>query len=123
MNEALTYAPWPASSYLWLDAWRWLEPAAAKAAEGVVESDVAALLDQQMAQLWLAYRGDDMVAACVTQRHGDCLHFWLCGGDGCDWRRLGDAIMECAAMDGCDTFSFGGRRGWLRYLPDAICED
>ncbi len=123
MTETLIYAPWPIPETAWLTAWDFLQPAADRAGEGVVESDVAAQLDHKLAQLWLAYRDGEMVAACVTCRQGNNLHFWLCGGSKCRWRVLGELIMECAAMDGCTSFTFGGRRGWLKYLPTAVCED
>jgi hypothetical protein len=66
------------------------------------------------AQLWLAFDGENLRAACVTQS-GEDLHFWLCGGDGCDWRALGDGIAE-AARGRFKRMTIDGRPGWRRLL-------
>lgn len=67
------------------------------------------------AQLWLALDGAELRAACVTQSDGDALHFWLCGGDGCDWRALGDGIAD-AARGRFARLTIDGRKGWARVL-------
>lgn len=67
------------------------------------------------AQLWLAFDGDDLKAACVTQTAGDSLHYWLCGGDGCDWRDLGNKIAD-AARGSFRRLTMEGRPGWTRLL-------
>jgi hypothetical protein len=100
----------------WEEATRWLMPAIDRGNEVTlqhVESDL--LCD--LAQLWLAIDGEgDMRAACVTQRTGDNLHFWLCGGRGCDWRDLCARVQLRARFDGIKTFSCEGRNGWRRLL-------
>lgn len=67
------------------------------------------------AQLWTAWEGDDLRAACVTQSSGDTLHFWLCAGDGCDWPMLFDGIAA-AARGRFTRCTIDGRRGWARLL-------
>ena len=68
------------------------------------------------AQLWLAFDGDRMKAACVTLSMADkSLDFWLCSGSGCDWRALGDEIAE-EARGHFERLTITGRRGWARVL-------
>lgn len=123
MSEALVYAEWPLAPAAWREAWEWLQPAVERSGEGWVESDIADVLERELAQLWLAYDGGRMVAACVTTSHKPTLHFWLCGGEGCDWRRLGVGIMQAAWREGFHDFTIDGRKGWDRLLPGVRRED
>lgn len=125
--QTLVAAEWPLPPTAWLEAWDWLAPAVERSGEAWVESDVADMLDRDMAQLWLAYENGRMRAACVVQlfdaggKRG--LHFWLCGGAGCDWRRLGVGIMQHAWRHGITEFTIDGRRGWDRLLPGVRREE
>ena len=78
--------------------------------------DVFAEYAAGRAQLWLAFDGGEVRAACVTQAAGFDLHFWLCGGDGCDWRALGNEIAAVAKAGGFKRMTIDGRPGWLRVL-------
>ncbi len=100
----------------WAEAAYWLYPAIERAGDttiGEVESDLLC----HMAQIWLAIDDDDFICATlITQRQGDNLHLWLCGGMGCDWRDLFERVKVIAKCDGIKTFSCDGRRGWRRLL-------
>ena len=72
-------------------------------------------LEAATAQLWTAWRGDDLRAVCVTTVCGDTLHFWLCAGGGCDWPALFDGIAD-AARGRVARCTIDGRRGWVRLL-------
>ena len=100
----------------WAEAARWLTPAIERGGE-VTLADIEADLMCDLAQLWLAFDGaDNLAAALVTQRSGENLHFWLCGGQGCDWRDLFGKVLWRARCDGIRTSTIDGRRGWQRVL-------
>jgi hypothetical protein len=90
-------------------------PFLARALKDATWADLRREIDAGTAQLWLALDGDATRAACVTQSGGDTLHFWLCGGDGCDWPALFDGIAS-AARGRFSRCTIAGRRGWARVL-------
>ena len=105
-------AGWPC--LLWHEALTWLQPAMTHGGE-TDEAEVTAQLDCGRAQLWLAIDGN-VRAALVTTRHGDRLHLWLCGGNGCDWPGLLRQIMAFVADSGVTRWTLDGRPGWSRVL-------
>ena len=104
------------SDDLWREAWLWLQPAVERGGEGVTEDELLSDIRSGMAQLWLVYRDGAMVAAAVTQVGGDSLHFWLCGGFGCNWRDCVAQVMQFATERGIRKYTIDGRRGWQRVL-------
>lgn len=82
--------------------------------------DVLHLLLTQQAALWIAWRGDTVDAAVVTQivhypQCKDC-RIWLVGGHHMrGWvTQIRDMIEDFARYNGCAFVSGGFRRGWLR---------
>ena len=80
-------------------------------------------LHSGLALLWLAWDGERIEAAAVTQldvANGQkfCT-IVACGGRGLkDWRSLISALERFARDEGCVSVRINGRRGWARVLPD-----
>src|SRR5689334_24135377 len=85
--------------------------------------DVARALRDGAALLWLAWDGERIIAAAVTeiaQFGGEKLCAILaCGGTG--FARFGHLIgglEHYARAEGCVRMRICGRKGWVRLLPD-----
>ena len=118
----------PAGDWGWFDrAWPLLERAHAEAILSGRQyksfDEIVRLYEIGHAQLWIALNGDEVRAAMLTTSHGDTLHLWLCGGDGCDWRALGEGIVE-RARGYFRRVTIDGRRGWGRVLHGFVrCDE
>ena len=75
------------------------------------------------ALLWLAWDGEQIRAAAVTELHRIngrkfCL-IVACGGRERErWLSLISDLEQFARDEGCDAMRICGRRGWTRVLPD-----
>lgn len=79
--------------------------------------EVAEMLADGRAQLWLALDGNKPVAAMVTRIDGDTFEAWLAGGavlSGC-LPYLEQAI-EASKEAGTTNARMTGRKGWARVL-------
>jgi hypothetical protein len=98
--------------------------AAAMRRSGLGEAaDIARSLGEGTALLWLAWDGERIVAAAVTEiAHvgGEKLCTILaCGGTG--FARFGHLIgglEQYARAEGCVRMRICGRKGWARVLPE-----
>ena len=83
--------------------------------------DVYIALDKGTAQLWLAAKGGDIEAVCVTQiqfnaKGADC-SIWICTGhDRQDWQHHLAEIEAWAKHEGCNMMRHMARPGWTRIL-------
>ena len=84
---------------------------------------VAHAVNEGRALLWLAWDGEEIAAAAVTELHKTdqrkiCV-IVACGGSGrADWLPLISGIEKFAKAEGCRAMRIIGRRGWMRVLPD-----
>lgn len=105
------------------EAWVHLEPAAERNQHFTQEGLRGVLLSGE-AQLWCAFRGEEMVAACVTETarvpKGMRCEVLLCGGtDMGSWLHECLPVIEAWAKEcGCTKMRIEGRRGWAKALPD-----
>ena len=105
------------------EAWAFLQPAAARTGHYTEESVRGALLIGEF-QLWCAFRGETMVATCLTETArfpaGMRCEVVLCGGtDLHEWLKPCLAVIEAWAKEmGCERMRIEGRPGWERALPD-----
>lgn len=96
------------------------KPLARGMGEWAVGDILAALLVRDM-QLWVAYRGETIKAAGVTQiinypKKRVC-DFLLVGGSGLRfWWKESDLIKRWAKQNGCSHVRIFGRDGWGRVL-------
>jgi hypothetical protein len=74
------------------------------------------------ALLWVAWDGDEIAAAAVTELHQTewrkvCV-IVACGGSERErWLELIEPIEEFARAEGCGAMRIMGRKGWARVLP------
>jgi hypothetical protein len=108
------------------EVWSHVEPliAAAMRRGGLGElADVARSVGNGAALLWLAWDGERVLAAAVTELrpiNGEKFCVILaCGGTG--FTRFGHLIRgleQYARAEGCDRMRICGRKGWARRLLD-----
>jgi hypothetical protein len=75
------------------------------------------------ALLWLAWDGEEIVAAAVTElslvRGRKLCTIVACGGRARRrWLHLLAELETFARREGCEATRICGRRGWTRVLPD-----
>lgn len=107
------------------EAWPLVAPLIRRAVRRADLSDVAHIehdLHNGMALLWLAWDGDAVQAAAVTQLDAangrKFCTIVACGGHGLKrWRSLIGALERFAVEEGCAGVRIYGRRGWARVLP------
>jgi len=88
--------------------------------EWAAEDILAALLVREM-QLWVAYEGDCIKAAGVTQvvyyPQKRVCDFLLAGGTGLRfWLKRKSLVLDWAKQQGCSHVRIFGRDGWGRVL-------
>ncbi len=69
--------------------------------------------------VWLAWDGEKILAAAVTQLTGDVCTIVACGGHGLrEWRGLIEKLEDYARAEDCARMRIIGRKGWARVLKD-----
>lgn len=69
--------------------------------------------------VWLAWDGEKILAAAVTQITGDVCEIVACGGSGLRrWQDLIGKLEDYARAEGCTRMRIIGRKGWARRLKD-----
>ena len=96
---------------------------AAYAATDEITPDVRAWLLGEHGLLWIAARGDEVIAALTTslvqKRSGLACRMVAAGGFDLDlWKDHHLQIEAYAKAEGCVKVYFEGRVGWMRVLPD-----
>lgn len=91
-----------------------------RGSEYTPEEIAAGLFDREL-QLWLAWRGGDILSACVTEIYDTeeetICSLLMCGGDDMrDWLHFIDTLEAWAYTVGADVCQIVGRRGWGRVL-------
>ena len=106
------------------DVWPYVLPFVTQAMERShydTPEDVRLALDKGTAQLWIATRGEEIEAVCVTQieanaKSVDC-SIWICTGhDRQDWQHHLAKIETWARHEGCTVMRHMARPGWSRIL-------
>lgn len=103
------------------EAWVFLRPAAERSGHYTEESVRGALLSGEF-QLWCVFRGEEMLASCITETArfpaGLRCEVVLCGGTSMDeWLSPCLAVIEAWAKEmGCERMRIEGRPGWERAL-------
>ena len=99
---------------------------AAYAAVDEVTPDVLRWLIDEKGLLWVAARGDEIIAALtsslVMKRSGLGCRLVAAGGFELDlWKEHHLQIEAYAKAEGCVKVYFEGRVGWMRAFPDYKC--
>jgi hypothetical protein len=108
------------------EAWPLVAPLIRRAAERDGLSDAAQVEDDLhngSALLWLAWNGERIEGAAVTQLDAangqKFCTIVACGGRGLKrWGSLIGTLERFAREEGCTSVRIYGRRGWARVLPD-----
>jgi hypothetical protein len=86
-------------------------------------ADVEHSVRNSSALLWIAWNGEKIKAAAVTelgQANGEkfCT-IVACGGqERSQWLPLIESLEKYGRAEGCKAMRIFGRRGWLKLLPD-----
>lgn len=95
----------------------WLQAALDRDAGTHALEDVWELIESGVAQLWPTPNGA-IVTVVEAYPKAKVLRFWLAGGTLRELQKSEPTIRAWAKDQGCTLVLIGGRRGWLKALPD-----
>lgn len=106
--------------HVWLDAEPWLRPPCDAAGERTTHDVLIALLTGN-AQLWRVHAEAWCVTEILNYPRKRVANVTLVGGNNAqNWcRELADTCMQWAKRYQADEIRIVGRRGWLRWFPQA----